>query len=426
MARKFDIIVFGATGVTGRYAVEQMYKASKEEGLSFAVAGRNESKLIAALEEVAGWMKIDAGVFSRETPKIIADVSDSESLHEMAKSARVIVNTVGPYRFYGEPVVSACVNEGTNHVDVSGEPWFIESMQLKYHKAAQAKKIYLVSACGFDSIPAEFAVNFAKENFRGRLNSVETFVSFKNPKGGHVNVGTWNSIIHGVANWGTLAPLRKEVSEELFTKKTEKPKFKLPIRRLASTTDVCSGYIFPFYGSDKSVIMKSEMFRRENSVEDYKPVQIQTYLRLPNFVAVIGLTIIGLFLMTFAKFASGRKLLSKYPAIFSFGLFRDEMPKREQLEEKSMNIVALGKGWHTDDDETLPPTKEIVVEVDSMDPGYIATSIMLVQSAVCILKDNISMPLGGGCISPGYAFEKTTLRNRLDQRGIKFSVKRQS
>ncbi|OQR73342.1 saccharopine dehydrogenase oxidoreductase-like [Tropilaelaps mercedesae] len=426
MAREFDIVVFGATGVTGRYVVEQTYKASKEEGFTFAVAGRSETRLIEALREVAGWLKLDADIFSRDTPKIIADISDSESLHKMAKRTRIIVNTVGPYRFYGEAVISACVDENTSHLDVSGEPQFIESMQLKYHKIAQDKKIYLVSACGFDSIAAEFTFNFAKENFRGKLNSVETFLSYRNPKGSHLNIGTWNTAVHEVGARRELPPLRKKISEELFKKKNDKLKFKLLTRRLASTVSVCPGYLLPFLGSDKSVIRKSEMFRVENSDEDYKPVQIQTYISVDSLVQLIALTCMALIFGIFANFALGRKLLSKYPKMFSFGMFRDEPPKREYMQEISMKLVAFGQGWHTGDDESSPPTKEIVVEMNLGDPGYIGTSIMLVQSAVCVLKDNVAMPLGGGCISPGFAFEKTTLQRRLNERGIKLSVVRQS
>ena len=90
-------------------------------------------------QEVAKWLEKDPKAFAAEIPKVIANISDQDSLRKMAKQCRIVVNTVGTYRFYGEAVISACVEEATNHVDVSGEPAFIESMQLKYHEQAKAK-----------------------------------------------------------------------------------------------------------------------------------------------------------------------------------------------------------------------------------------------------------------------------------------------
>jgi len=100
-------------------------------------------------------------------PKIVADVSNSDSLQAMARQGKVVINCVGPYRFFGEKVVKACVTEGTHHVDVSGEPQYLENMQLKYHKEAEDKGVYVVGACGFDSIPADCGTTYLIQNFGG-------------------------------------------------------------------------------------------------------------------------------------------------------------------------------------------------------------------------------------------------------------------
>jgi len=100
--------------------------------------------------------------------KVAADVSDVDSLRRMAQQCDVVINCVGPYRFYGENVVKACIAEGTHHVDVSGEPQFLEKMQLLYHKEAEAKGVYIVGACGFDSIPADMGTVFLQNNFKGK------------------------------------------------------------------------------------------------------------------------------------------------------------------------------------------------------------------------------------------------------------------
>jgi len=432
MAREFDVIVFGATGFTGRHVVEQMHKSGKEEGLTWAVAGRSESKLNDALKEVATWIKedhpdenVDVDAFVKCIPKVVADVADPESLQRMAARCMIVINTVGPYRFFGEPVVAACVEEGTHHVDVSGEPQFIESMQLKYHEVAKEKGIYLLSACGFDSIPCELAFNLCRENFRGKLNSVETFLRSKNPKGGSVNTGTWESAVHGVAHWNELVSLRRQIGEKLFPRKMERPRFKLEKRGVVFRTPLVPGYCLPFLGSDRSVVLKSEMFRHQNC-EGYQPVQIQTYFSLPSIIAVIGLSIVGSVFLLMSKFAFGRRLLIAYPEIFSLGIFKQNGRTREQSKAASFKTIACGKGWHAGDDESKPPTGEIVCSLEGPDPGYIGTSTMLVQSAICVLKDNVAMPFSGGCLSPGFALEKTTLPRRLSERGFKLTVDRQS
>lgn len=180
---RLDIILFGATGFTGKRTIPQLTKLIRTEKLSltWGVAGRSEKKLKEALlemEEKTGTSRqflisltlkssIVIGEDYSKIPIICADVEDAKSLEKMTASARIIINTVGPYRFFGERVIEACIKSGTNHVDVSGEPYYIELMQLKYHEAAKEKGIYLISACGLDSIPADLGVVFLQKNFQG-------------------------------------------------------------------------------------------------------------------------------------------------------------------------------------------------------------------------------------------------------------------
>lgn len=162
-------------------------------------------------------------------PIIVADVKDEKSLNDMAAKARIIINCCGPFRFFGEPVVKACVEQGTHHVDVTGEPEFIETMQLKYHEAAKKKGIYIVSACGMDSIPADLGVVFLQQEFGGTLNSVNTYMTFEAEKkvsGSVINYGTWESAVYGVGNAGALRDLRRK----LFPKRLPSFKPKLQVK----------------------------------------------------------------------------------------------------------------------------------------------------------------------------------------------------
>lgn len=184
MAERLDIVIFGASGYTGKFCIEAVHKLSKSKGksLTWGVSGRSETKLKDSLAEIQSKIGIMFNFISTmrdlnykflgedlgSIPVIIADVQDYDSLSKMASGARIIINTTGPYRFYGEPVIKACIENGTHQVDVSGEPQYMESIQLKYHTAAQEKGIYIVSACGFDSIPADLGVVYLQKQFEGK------------------------------------------------------------------------------------------------------------------------------------------------------------------------------------------------------------------------------------------------------------------
>lgn len=208
VARNLDVIIFGASGFTGKYTVFEGVKILAN--LSWGIAGRNKLKLEAVLAEMGRKASTDLS----HIPVVIADVEDQDSLVKMARECKIVVNCCGPYQLYGEPVIKACLEAGTHHVDVSGEANFLEGMQLKYHTAAAEKGIYLISACGFDSIPAEIGTLFLEQQFDGVVNSVESYL-FTKMKGkrelGAIHYGTWASIVHMFANLKELKQTRREL-----------------------------------------------------------------------------------------------------------------------------------------------------------------------------------------------------------------------
>lgn len=149
-------------------------------------------------------------------PIVTADINDDESLRKMTALARLLINCCGPFRLYGEQVVKACVDTSTHHVDVSGEPQYMETMQLNYHEAAKAKGVYIVSACGLDSIPVDLGLIFLQQNFEGTLNSVETYLasdieSGTDTSGASINYGTWESAVHSLHHKDELPALRRKL-----------------------------------------------------------------------------------------------------------------------------------------------------------------------------------------------------------------------
>ncbi len=145
-APAFDLIVWGATGFTGRLVVEEVARTAPP-GLRWAVAGRDRSRLDAVRAALAP----GAGV-------VVADVADAASLAALARGARTVVTTVGPYARYGTPLVVACVAAGTHVADLTGEPTWMRAMIDRFDAPARAAEVRVVHACGFDSVPSDVGV----------------------------------------------------------------------------------------------------------------------------------------------------------------------------------------------------------------------------------------------------------------------------
>ncbi len=175
--RELDVVLFGATGFTGRLTAEYLAHHAPE-GLRWGLAGRNESKLEGTREHLA---TIDPGL--ADLPLLHADVTDDASLKDVAQRARVVITTVGPYLTYGEPLVAACAEAGTDYVDLTGEPEFVDRMYVAHHATAERTGARLVHACGFDSIPHDLGAYFTVQQLpddvpitlRGVVRSRGTF-----------------------------------------------------------------------------------------------------------------------------------------------------------------------------------------------------------------------------------------------------------
>ena len=145
MAKEFDTIVYGASGFTGRLVAEYLGQSGAP---SFAMAGRNQAKL----EEVRAEMGLG------DTPIVIADADDEASLKAMAERAKTIVTLTGPYQLYGEKLLKACIDAGTDYCDLCGEPAWMAAKIRESHEAAKASGARILFSCGFDSIPYDLGV----------------------------------------------------------------------------------------------------------------------------------------------------------------------------------------------------------------------------------------------------------------------------
>jgi short subunit dehydrogenase-like uncharacterized protein len=422
--KDLDIVILGATGFTGQYAVEDIVKTIDKEnqGLVWAIAGRNEAKLRGVLESTSKIL----GKNLENVPVLVVDVNDFASCRSMAQRTRVVVNCVGPYIFFGENVVKACVETGTHHVDLSGEPQFLESMQLKYHKKAEASGALIVGSCGFDSIPCDLGIYFLRSHCKGELHSVEAYLSVKNgPSGGGVNHGTYDSGIAAIEHFGEIKPIRRQLYEEFYPQRWPQFKHKLSTKLMPHTPSEIGKVCIPFWDTDVNVAKRTHLHNLCHNKE--RPVQLTVYQVVGSYLKIMVMAMMGLIFGSLVFWKWGRKLLKDYPSIFTFGMFSKEGPSREQVAESSFQVIFIGKGWDEPlsgptDEPQEPPHKVIVGRVRGPEVAYVATSTFINQAAITLLKDRDQIPFKGGVLTPGLAFRDTPLIERLSRHSITFEI----
>lgn len=417
MSVKLDAIIFGATGFTGQIVVE---KAPEElKGLTWGVAGRNKSKLENVLSTAGQKIAKDLSA----VPIILADVGDRTSIVAMAEKCKVVINCCGPYRFYGEMVVKACIEAGTHHVDISGEPQYIEGMRLKYHYLVKKNHTYIISTCGFDSIPAEMGVLHAEKNFSGTVNTCEMFwenildYRDKNSKA-VLHAGTWESAIHAFANYGELKRLRRLLEMEKLPDLRPKLKYSPFVRKV----QFLDRYFFPIHSGDRDIVMNTQRLRYLN--EKKRPIQFENYIGFRSLWTTICTQMIVLFTVKMAQIPGLRQILIKNPKFFTRGLLSHEGPVEANRATQRFQMIFRTRGWTEHQPLTEEPKQELLTRLTSLDPFYGMTCLSVLATAKIILKEHDKMPNDGGVFPPGYAFANTSLIEELarQKNGLKFEV----
>ncbi|XP_078590587.1 saccharopine dehydrogenase-like oxidoreductase isoform X3 [Branchiostoma floridae x Branchiostoma japonicum] len=420
-SKKYDVVVFGASGFTGQFVVEELGRVTSEEerGLIWAVAGRNQDKLNQVLEKASSTIGVD---LKDAVDVLLADIENEESLNDMAAQAQVVLNCVGPYRFFGEPVVKACLKNKAHHIDISGEPQFLETMQFKYDEEAKKKGVYIVQSCGFDSVPADLGVLYTVKNFPGRINTIESYLTLNaGPEGAVGHYATWQSAIHGLANAEELRNLRKEMGTK---KPLPKSGPKLENRGPAHWSEMLQKWCVPFPGADASVVRRTQRFLYNNG--ENCPVQYAAFASIPDRIDLFKWQAASKVVTSLADTEFGLGLLEEYPRLFSLGYFSHEGPTQKQIEGASFNMQFIGTGYSNtvleDGDYDGPPNMTIATQVEGPEAGYVTTPIVMVQAAITLLKEMKKFPAKGGVMTPGTAYKDTSLVERLSDRGVIFSI----
>ncbi|MCD7447307.1 hypothetical protein HAX54_027169 [Datura stramonium] len=435
----YDVIILGASGFTGKYVIREALKFLNVPSSSLknlAIAGRNTSKLSQALQ----WASHPNP--PPQIPILTADTTDPSSLRYLASQTKIILNCVGPFRLYGEPVVEACVDSGCDYLDICGEPEFMERMDVMYHEKAVHMGSLIVSACGFDSIPAELGLMFNSRQWLPPAvpNRVEAYVSLESDKRIVGNFGTYESAVLGVANVDKLQELRRSRPKRPRPVIPGPPPPKGPLMDHLKEAGV---WAVKLPSADAIVVRRTlsylaenphglpgvnesteQVERREAFWSTIKPAHFGVKIASKSLLGVVRFITVGLLIGLFGKIGIGRWLLLKFPSLFSLGWFRKKGPTEDEVASATFKMWFVGHGFSDGSlalQENRKPDTKIITRVMGPEVGYLTTPIILVQCALILLKERDNLPTGG-VLPPGIVFGPTDLQDRLQQNGISFDV----
>ena len=378
--RDHEIVLFGATGFTGALTAEYLAKHADPQ-TRWAIAGRNREKLEQLRDRLG-----------TEVPVLHADVTDPGSLRRLAESTNVVISTVGPYINYGEPLVAACASTGTDYVDLTGEPEFVDLMWLRYHADAQRTGARLVHSCGFDSIPYDLGALFTVEQLPEQAPiELQGFVSSNAAFSG----GTYHSAIHiagRLRNGVRVAHERRSKEPRPSDRRVR------GVQGRPHDDPVAGGWVVPFPTIDPQTVLRSA-----RALQRYGPdFSYSHYLVVKRLPVAVGLAAGAGAAIALAQLKPTRDLLLK---------LRDpgDGPSPEKRAKSWFRVRFLAKS----------DGRRLVTQVSGGDPGYTETSKMLAQSALCLARDEL--PQTAGQVTPAVAMGDALLR-RLEREGIRFEV----
>ncbi len=378
----YDVVAFGATGFTGRLVAA--YLAASGESFRWAIAGRNADKLAAVKDELG--LDDAVGV-------VTAEVGDPGSLRAMAEQARVVLTTVGPYQKYGQPLVAACVEAGTDYVDITGEPEFVGGVIERHDEAAREKGVRVVNCCGFDSIPHDLgAYMMAQELSRAAGDDAEVKLEGFVSASGKMSGGTWQSAVNAMARarQQLRQPKRPASDGRKVRGLRARPRYEPAVR----------GWVAPMPTIDPQVVLRSA---RALSVYG-RTFRYGHYLRVGSVakLTALGFGIGAVFGL--AQLPPTRKLLLRMRQ-------SGEGPTAEERARSKFRVTFVG---HCDG-------RRVVGEASGGDPGYGETSKMVAESALCLALDRHLLPERYGVVTTAEAMGDRLLE-RLRAAGLRFEI----
>ena len=385
--RTYDLVLLGATGFTGGLTAD--YLAAHAPGdLRWAIAGRSKEKL----EQVRD--RLGAG--GEQVDLVVVDSSDEAGLRDMAASTRVVATTVGPYLEHGGPLVAACAQEGTDYLDLTGEPEFVDRMYVDHQATAEASGARLVHACGFDSIPHDIGAYFTIQQLAREVGGdITAPVSMRGVvrSNGTFSGGTFHSALNAFAR-------ARQMRDAMQARKRVEPR---PEGRRSKAVagkpgrDKALGYwLVPLPTIDPFVVARSGA-----ALESYGPDFRYSHFAGTKTLRYAGGGMAG---------AGAIAVAAQIPPVRN--LLKKRVPQGSGPSEGRRE-----KSWFTVEFVGESAGTTVRTKVSGGDPGYTETAKMLAESALCLaLDDN---PPTAGQVTTAQAMGDALLA-RLQAAGITF------
>lgn len=397
-AREFDIVIYGASGFTGKQATLYFAAQVPQNKVRWALAGRSQSKLEALRQSL--------GEAFAELPILIADSQDAQALRELGARTRVVMTTAGPFARYGELLVKACIETGTDYLDITGETPWIRHLIDTYHARAERKGVRIVNCCGVDSIPSDLTtyhlVRQTKELYGEEMSSVQGLFSFR---GAGLNGGTLASMLN-LAESGQL----DQLSRPYLLNPGEEQIWSRPLDQAGIRWDP-EWWVWtsPFFMApvNTRIVRRSEALYRLAG-QAYGPQFIYQEAMWSDEVipskslAVSGVTLAMSELVRLPVFT---RLLSQ------FGPKPGEGPSEEVMNQSSMSVWFRGK--------TTSGRKVKGHFFCKGDPGNKVTVKLLSESALALVENREELPqvMAGGILTPAVALGDILVK-RLQRAGV--------
>ena len=385
-AREFDIIVYGATGFTGRLVAEYLgaQYSDRKDAPTWAMAGRSPDKL-AEVRDLIGAPK--------DTPLVVADASDPASLDTMAARATVILTTVGPYQLYGNELVAACVKAGTAYADLCGEPGWMREMIDAHQEAAKASGARITFSCGFDSIPFDLGVYFLQAEAVKRHGKPAPRVKGRVRK------------MAGGASGGTIASLT-----ETMKAIARKPSLALLLKSSFALTPGFEGPsqptgLIPEYDSATGTWTAPFVMAPINTKNVHRTNFLLGHAWGEDLVYdEMMMTTIG---------DAGKAMAEAIAKANPFGeskLKPGEGPSKEERENGFYDVLFIGE---------YPDGTTVRASVQGdRDPGYGSTSKMLAETGIALLENRGD----GGVWTPGALLGDALIKRLTANAGLTFQI----
>ncbi|WP_460855045.1 saccharopine dehydrogenase family protein [Nocardiopsis coralliicola] len=391
---RYDIVLYGATGYSGRLTAERM-AGRLPTGVRWAVAGRSREKLEALRERLAA--------DGAEPDVLVAAADDQEALRALAASTRVVAAAAGPYSEVGEPLVAACASEGTDYVDLTGEPAFVDRMFAAHHATAERTGARLVHACGFDSVPYDLGAYFTAGLLPADAPmSVEGFVRVAvRPSG-----GTWQTLVGTLGDPVATARAARErtAAEERSREESGAEGNGRRARstlRLVPRMRLAGGWPVPMPTLDPQIVRRSAA-ALDRYGPDFRYGQYLVQRKFTTAAAVVG----G---------AAGLVAAAAVPPLRSRLLGMQEPgggPTADERSERGFHVTFAGEGGG----------RRVVTDISGGDV-YDTTAAVFTEAALCLAYD--SLPETAGQVTTATAMGDALERRLRTTGALSFEILRE-